>query len=102
MVQREEVSKACDVYSYGMLLFEIATRHIPFPDVGPVMAAIMTMDGKVGHSEDITHFREYPYTIIYHNVQKLLNVIPQTSLQVVYTQISQLYILHFNKSNYLN
>ena len=65
MVQREEVSKACDVYSYGMLLFEIATRQVPFPDVGPVMAAVMTMDGKVGHSEDTTHFREYPYTVSY-------------------------------------
>jgi len=45
--------------------FEMATQQVPFPDVGPVMAAVMTMDGKVGHSEDTTHFREYPYTVSY-------------------------------------
>ena len=48
MLRREKVSKSCDVYSYGVLVFEIATQEVPFPDVLPIVAAVMTMDGKVG------------------------------------------------------
>ena len=50
MLRREEVSKSCDVYSYGVLVFEIATQQVPFPDILPIVAAVMTMEGKVGHS----------------------------------------------------
>ena len=38
----------CDVYSYGVLVFEMATQQIPFHDVLPIVAAVMTMDDKVG------------------------------------------------------
>ena len=48
MLRREKVSKSCDVYSYGVLVFEIATQQVPFHDVLPIVAAVMTMDGKVG------------------------------------------------------
>ena len=50
MLQREKVSKSCDVYSYGVLLFEIATQQQPVPDVLPVLVPAMTMEGKVGDS----------------------------------------------------
>jgi len=50
MLRREEVSKSCDVYSYGVLVFEMATQQVPFPDVIPIVAAVMTMEGKVGDS----------------------------------------------------
>ena len=50
MLRREKVSKSCDVYSYGVLLFEIATQQQPFPDVLPVLVPGMTMEGKVGDS----------------------------------------------------
>jgi len=33
MVRREPVSKAADVYSYGILLWEIITQKVPFSDV---------------------------------------------------------------------
>ena len=50
MLRREKVSKSCDVYSYGVLVFEMATQQVPFPDVVPIVAAVMTMEGKVGDS----------------------------------------------------
>ena len=64
MLQREKVSKFCDVYSYGVLLFEIATQQLPFPDVLPLLVPSMTMEGKVGNSEGTNHFRECPYFLV--------------------------------------
>ena len=51
MLKRGKVSKSCDVYSYGVLLFEVVTQQVPFHDVPPFMAGVMAMDGKVGVSE---------------------------------------------------
>ena len=48
---KEEVSKSCDVYSYGVLLFEIATQQKLFHGVCPYEIHTMTMEGKVGDSE---------------------------------------------------
>ena len=53
MLERKEVSKSCDVYSYGVLLFEIATQQKPFHDVRPYEIPGMTVDGKVGGSEGV-------------------------------------------------
>ena len=35
MMQREPVSKLCDVYSYGIFLWELLTQQQPFADVFP-------------------------------------------------------------------
>jgi len=51
MLQGGKVSKSCDVYLYGVLIFEIVTQQVPFPYVPPFMAGVMVMDGKVGVSE---------------------------------------------------
>ena len=56
MLQREKVSKSCDVYSYGVLLFEIATQQKPFHDVLPYEIPDMTVAGKVGDSEGVQSF----------------------------------------------
>ena len=50
MLQRKEVSKSCDVYSYGALLFEMATQEKPFHDVLPYEIPRLTVDGKVSDS----------------------------------------------------
>ena len=36
MVRREEVSNACDVYSYGVLLREIITHEMPAVNMGKI------------------------------------------------------------------
>ena len=48
MLRREEVSKSCDVYSYGILLFEIATQQMPFHDLNPLVIPAVVQEGKVG------------------------------------------------------
>ena len=35
MMQKEPVSKLCDVYSYGIFLWELLTQQQPFADVFP-------------------------------------------------------------------
>jgi len=35
MMQREPLSKLCDVYSYGIFLWELLTQQQPFADVFP-------------------------------------------------------------------
>jgi len=64
MLRREKVSKSCDVYSYAVLLFEIATQQQPFPDVNPLLVPAMIVEGKVSNSEGTIHFTECPYTIL--------------------------------------
>jgi len=62
MLRREKVSKLCDVYSYGVLLFEIATQQLPFSDVLPIMVPSMIIEGKV-RLEGTNHFK-WPCTIL--------------------------------------
>ena len=33
MLQSQPISKQCDVYSYGIVLWELLTHRIPFEDV---------------------------------------------------------------------
>jgi len=44
---REKVSKSCDVYSYVVLLFEIATQQLPFSYVLSFMVPAMIAEGKL-------------------------------------------------------
>lgn len=47
MMQRQEVSKECDVYSYSILLWEIITHKLPFSDVIPLTLPMAVIEGKV-------------------------------------------------------
>ena len=45
------VSKLCDVYSYGILLWEIVTYQQPFADCIPFLVPLKVMDGKVSATD---------------------------------------------------
>ena len=47
MIKGEDISISCDVYSYGMVLFEILTLQLPFEDVGHYMVAGEVVKGVV-------------------------------------------------------
>ena len=51
MVRRERVSNACDVYSYGVLLFEIIEHEIPTVNMGKIYAGKV----EVGYTSLIIH-----------------------------------------------
>ena len=59
MLRREKVSKSCDVYSYAVLLFEIATQQKPFAEVVPIMVPTLVAEGKVRDSEGSDHFVDF-------------------------------------------
>ena len=47
MLRREPVSKACDVYSFGILLWEILVRKEPFSDITPIFLPSKIVEGEV-------------------------------------------------------
>jgi len=55
MLRREKVSKSCDVYSYTVLLFEIATQQKPFAEVVPMMVPALVAESKARDSEGSDH-----------------------------------------------
>jgi len=49
MMQRDPVSKLCDVYSFGIFVWELVTRKQPFSDVfPPFMVMTKVAAGEVG------------------------------------------------------
>jgi len=49
MIRKDPASKACDVYSFGIFLWEILTWKEPFPDVIQFTLLQRVLDGMVGH-----------------------------------------------------
>lgn len=47
MMRREPVSKSCDVYSYGVLMWEIVTQKKPFSDVMGYLIPMKVAAGEV-------------------------------------------------------
>ena len=50
ILRRDPASKSCDVYSFGVLLYELVTQQIPFADIVPVMIPSKIAEGKVSDS----------------------------------------------------
>ena len=70
MLQRENVSKRADVYSFGILLFEIVAHQIPYADVIPLMVPYLVLEGKVGKRLTL---KQYGFIATYANsLQKYL------------------------------
>jgi len=52
MMKRDPVSKACDVYSYGILCWELLSQQKPFSHVNPqYMVLFEVLKGEVGCAE---------------------------------------------------
>ena len=57
MINRKEVSKLCDVYSYGTFLWELVTQQLPYSDVSPPwMVMKKVSEGEVGGLKFILNF----------------------------------------------
>ena len=54
MVRRESVSHKCDVYSFGILAWEIVTQKVPFSDVKSYELPFRIAEGEVGITEAST------------------------------------------------
>jgi len=48
MVRKEPLSKAADIYCYGILLWEITTQKVPFSDVNSYEVPAKVASGEVG------------------------------------------------------
>ena len=49
MLRRETVSKKADVYSYGIIAWEIIAQKVPFSEVEPFFIPIAIANGQVGN-----------------------------------------------------
>jgi len=49
MLRRETVSKKADVYSYGIIAWEIVAQKVPFSEVEPFYIPIAIANGQVGN-----------------------------------------------------
>ena len=57
MMEGVPVSKSCDVYSYGIFVWELVTQELPFSDVKPpFMVMPRVMAGEVGVQTQISGF----------------------------------------------
>ena len=50
VLKGEQVSLSCDVFSYGMVLFEIFAEEVPFAGTHNIKVASMILEGEVGCS----------------------------------------------------
>ena len=57
VVQGQSVSKSSDVYSYGILMWEIITQKIPFSVVKTFELYFRIANGEVGNSRVYLVFR---------------------------------------------
>ena len=66
MIRRQQVSKRADVFSFGILLFEIVTHQLPYADVLPYMVPALVADGKVGKRLTLKQYGLIARMLIHH------------------------------------
>ena len=64
VLKGEEVSLTCDVFSYGMVLFEFFKQEVPFADIYDVKVIGMILEGKVGCYECSSYFTIHCLSVI--------------------------------------
>jgi len=69
MLERKDVSKSCDVYSYGILLWAIITHKEPFTDVSYVFLPSKVLQGEVSY-----FYSQLSYVVRAHYSQPFSNI----------------------------
>ena len=64
VLRGEKVSLACDVFSYGMVLFEVFKQEVPFADIHNMKVISMISEGKVGCYERSSNFTIHCLSVI--------------------------------------
>jgi len=81
MTEEKKVSISCDIFSYGMVLWELLTHLKPFDEFGHFQAAMKIVKGEVSlawhaHVHDIIHHNLMFCPVLYFSTYTSIPCIP--------------------------